>query len=719
MDENKVYIYPKTARRKLSAARKNHQTVYIYGMTGFGKTALVKHYLGKCRAVWIDAETVAVSEFQIAENESSDRHKNTIVVVEHLQFADELVREEVLKLLERKNVWLILISRAVCPGWLLPYRLKKGSFVEISQEDLALSQTEMEEYLMEKGLVLNENERQKICQTARGHGMFLDIVSEQLLLENAAGSHKVEFCEDILKRSQKILWDYAEYEIYSKWDVWLTENIMRLSIVDSFDKELAERITGSSCIEKILEKSTETGNFIFLREGEYYLETPVRRSMLRRMEKKYGKEQQNELYYNAGCCYRQRGQIKQALSMFEKCGNMRQILEILLEVARTQPGSGKLYELRFYYLMMREEDIKKYAELMSGICMLYSLILDVPKSEYWYGQLKQSLKKAKGGEKKVIKSLLSYLDISLPHRGSKNMAALLLSAGRLALNRQIALREFSVTGNAPSNMNGGKDFCEWSRKDRELADGIGKMVSFVLGKHGSGLVDLALAESFFEKGEDDYEVVRKVSKGIMQAENGKIEQCFVGEGILARLHIQKGHIEDAREILLSFRKKCEEEGADWLLPNIDNFLCRMDLYNGNTWEYIEWMETLQKVYEAAEDYHFVRLLSAEAGAVLELYEKADLKRKDEAFFQRVLEETRKMAGFYPRYLKGQGNEEIFTENALQILRYQAQGFSNEQISEKLKLSISTVKYHCRENYRKLGVKGRAAAVAEAQRRKMI
>ena len=405
--------------------------------------------------------------------------------------------------------------------------------------------------------------------------------------------------------------------------------------------------------------------------------------------------------------------------MFEKCGNMRQILEILLEVARTQPGSGKLYELRFYYLMMREEDIKKYAELMSGICMLYSLILDVPKSEYWYGQLKQSLKKAKGGEKKVIKSLLSYLDISLPHRGSKNMAALLLSAGRLALNRQIALREFSVTGNAPSNMNGGKDFCEWSRKDRELADGIGKMVSFVLGKHGSGLVDLALAESFFEKGEDDYEVVRKVSKGIMQAENGKIEQCFVGEGILARLHIQKGHIEDAREILLSFRKKCEEEGADWLLPNIDNFLCRMDLYNGNTWEYIEWMETLQKVYEAAEDYHFVRLLSAEAGAVLELYEKADLKRKDEAFFQRVLEETRKMAGFYPRYLKGQGNEEIFTENALQILRYQAQGFSNEQISEKLKLSISTVKYHCRENYRKLGVKGRAAAVAEAQRRKMI
>ena len=59
----------------------------------------------------------------------------------------------------------------------------------------------------------------------------------------------------------------------------------------------------------------------------------------------------------------------------------------------------------------------------------------------------------------------------------------------------------------------GKDFCEWSRKDRELAGSIGKIVTLVLGKYGKGLVNLALAESFFEKGGDDYEVASLAGKG--------------------------------------------------------------------------------------------------------------------------------------------------------------------------------------------------------------
>lgn len=52
-------------------------------------------------------------------------------------------------------------------------------------------------------------------------------------------------------------------------------------------------------------------------------------------------------------------------------------------------------------------------------------------------------------------------------------------------------------------------------------------------KYGKGLVNLALAESFFEKGGDNYEVAMLANKGRMQAEaGGKIEQCFVGEACL-------------------------------------------------------------------------------------------------------------------------------------------------------------------------------------------
>ena len=108
-------------------------------------------------------------------------------------------------------------------------------------------------------------------------------------------------------------------------------------------------------------------------------------------------------------------------------------------------------------------------------------------------------------------------------------------------------------------MNGGKDFCQWSKKDKELASSIGKLVEFVLGKYGKGLVSIALAESFLEKGLDNYEVVSLAEKGRMQAEaGGKTEQVFVAVSILVWLSFIHGNGEDAREILESFQIQAAE-----------------------------------------------------------------------------------------------------------------------------------------------------------------
>ena len=132
-----------------------------------------------------------------------------------------------------------------------------------------------------------------------------------------------------------------------------------------------------------------------------------------------------------------------------------------------------------------------------------------------------------------------------------------------------------------------------------------------------------------------------------------------------------------------------------------------------------WKATLQTLYEAAEDYHFVRILTKEAGAALELFEQAKLTIKKKSFYDQVMKEMKSMAKYYPDYLKENSYGETFSENALQILMLQEQGLSNEQIAGKLEISVSTVKYHCRENYQKLGVKSRVAAVTEAQKRKLI
>lgn len=74
--------------------------------------------------------------------------------------------------------------------------------------------------------------------------------------------------------------------------------------------------------------------------------------------------------------------------------------------------------------------------------------------------------------------------------------------------------EISVTGNMPSVLNGEKDFCNWVKADRNLAIEPGQKFEFVLGKSGKGLLSIAMAECYLEKGEDIFKTfpMRKKEK---------------------------------------------------------------------------------------------------------------------------------------------------------------------------------------------------------------
>ncbi|MCX4274043.1 MAG: helix-turn-helix transcriptional regulator, partial [Acetatifactor sp.] len=56
----------------------------------------------------------------------------------------------------------------------------------------------------------------------------------------------------------------------------------------------------------------------------------------------------------------------------------------------------------------------------------------------------------------------------------------------------------------------------------------------------------------------------------------------------------------------------------------------------------------------------------------------------------------------------------FCEAALSVLRLQAEGKSVGKIAQELSMKEATVKYHAKENYRKLGVSGKADAVLAAR-----
>lgn len=789
--EEELYIRPKTANKKMKSAQMLFQTVYLYGISGCGKTAFIHDYMGKRQYHYYSAEQLSEEELDFPYSE-----KQTIVVIDDLhQLRTDELREALIRkmelLISRQDIWLILSGRSRLPSWLLPVYYRK-IFTIIEEDDFLLSETEILQYLNLWGLTLTEEDFKKAAGLTGGIGITVRLLAMEL-------SQGRPFDTNYMERMRNDFWDYLDCHVYDQWDVEIQEFFMQVCIVEEFDKHLAEMITGRSDVERMIAIGEQLGNFFTFREAAggkriYEIRLGMRRSMRRRLLRNYQQERWKRLYYNAGLYYELEGDIPNALKMYEACHDTERIAGLLITNARKNPASGHYYELREYYLALPEEKIRESVELMAGMSMLQSMLLNIEESERWYEELKQLEERLSGSAKKAAKGQLVYLDIALPHRGNSSLIEILKNAGTLLMNRNISLPEFSVTSNMPSQMNGGKDFCEWSRRDKELANSIGKIIEFTLGKYGKGLVNLALAESFLEKGEDSYEIANLTNKGMMQAQaGGKIEQCFVAYGILAWLHILNDHAEDAKELLLNFEKKAEQEGSTKLLSNLTALQLRIGLYQGKTAEAVEWIESapneeiefstmerfqyltkvrvyllmgkyekainllqriqyyaelmhrtyiameadlllaitqyrmgnakweenLQKTLTQAESYHFVRLISREGAAVHKMLKETDWKGKDDKYYQAVLTETEKIALAYRGYLKQVTEEAAFSENAIKILKLQAEGLSTAEIAGELGLKIENVKYHNKQNFKKLGVNSKTAAVTEARKRKLI
>lgn len=771
------YVFPKRAQKKFKLAQELRQNVYLYGITGVGKTALVKNMLGRKSYYYYSAKETHAKQIIIPKDD-----KRHIIVVDDLhQIMDSGQREEyaeILRLLMNNgNIWLILISRCAIPQWLMSFHLDNILFI-IAEEDLLLERSEQEEYFARWNINLPPEQAKLIMETGGGNPLLMRFVA-------LAGGDVPQALND--------MWEYFLH-IYNQWDGEIQEFLMEISVVERFDIKTAQMITGRGNVQPLIKRMLETGNFLKEKDGMYEYNSVLKNSISRILERKVDMEQMAHIYYNTGHMYEMNGDILSALKMYEAGGDKNSILRLLIANARQNPAVGHYFELRRYYLMLPEDAICTSPVLMAGMSMLQSILMNQEESERWYGLLKKFAAENEGRAKKEAKNRLLYLDIGLPHRGTVQTLDFLRSAGVLLKEGKAILPEFSVTSNLPSLMNGGKDFCEWSKRDKELALSVGKLVEFVLGKYGKGLVSIALAESYFEKGMDSGKIVSLAEKGRMQAEaGGKMEQVFVAIGILAWLSVLNGYAEDAWDMLASFSERAQKEVPN-ILCNLKAFMCRVAFYQGRIPQVLKWMESapdenkefcslerfryltkirgyiqfgrydkaygllqkmlyyageqkryyisiesmlllavvkyrmkddgwkklLQECIEQAEEYHFVRVFSREGGVILKLLKEGDFTWKDEGYRRQVFKECRKMEKQYPAYLKEKVKGDIvLSENALNILRLQAEGYRVEEIAKKLHITGNTVKYHSKETYRKLGVSGKASAVNEAKNRGMI
>ena len=386
MDQN--YIAPASALKKLKKARNLSQTVYLYGATGYGKTELVRQYLSGRRYTYLSCEELPWEDGALPRLEPG-RQKCRVVVIDDLhRLKSGELRREIIALEERADIWLILISRSPVPTWLMPQHIK-SVFVVISEKDLRMGRSEIAAYLESRGIAYTEEDMRLLEVTAEGNAYILHHVALRMKEGLSPGS---ELHAEI--------WDafaaYLENVVLVRWDSDLLEFLMQVSVVDEFTAGLAEMISGNLHVTALLEQAAEAGNFIFQEDGTYRLRPVLIDALRNRTLKVYGTERVKDLKYNAALYYEMHDEVVPALRLFEECGKTERIKNLLIRNARMNVGIGHYYELRHYYFNLDEQEIADSPVLMAGMSMLYSLLMDGEKSEYWYEKLKAYTANARG-----------------------------------------------------------------------------------------------------------------------------------------------------------------------------------------------------------------------------------------------------------------------------------------------------------------------------------
>ncbi len=572
------YICAESAWQKVKRSEKENAVLYVYGASGFGKTELIRQYYRNKKIVYYSCmEGLWNTDELLSMRENSDSQSPCAVVIDDLHMLwDEEKRAEIVSLTARNDVQVILISRSPIPRWLMDAHIS-NPFMIVQEDDLRLTIDAVSKFYADCGYETEESFIKKVVLQTEG--------SPYLIRHIAACLMNGESPEKVLSGSVRE--KYVE-SLRTKVLAWLPADVLsfllKISIVDSFDIGLAKNVTGDANVEAVIGRCWESGNYMTKSDGIFKIRYPILMALRCHRKATYSPVESNALYNRAALYFETIGEEGKAFEFYAKSENIVQIREMLIRNSRSCPESGYYFEMRKYYLMLKEKDIEQENCLMASMSMLYSMMLNVEKSEYWYQKLKQRYGYAEAEEKRELTARISYLDIGLPHRGSMDVLKLIKSGYSIMREKSIPFPKLSVTSNLPSVMNGGKDFCNWSKKDREIARTAGTILSAFLGSHGKGIVNLALAESLHEKGSNSSEVLQLLTRAELEihSEAGNYTMLFVVNAIKSREFFIHYSLEEAKGVLEKFRlNTMQTPKADKLLANIDAMLCRYSMCEGD------------------------------------------------------------------------------------------------------------------------------------------
>jgi len=510
------------------------------------------------------------------------------VLVDDLQYLVEAEHREQLCDLIRSmtNLHFVLLGRGHIPGWLMPFQLA-GILLTIDTLTLNFDLMTSQRMLDSRGITVSPGEMSAIQRDIKGYPIAMDILC-RLMKDGVA------YNEDIFNAVKHELFFYYDDAVFRRFEKPIRRLLVNIAPFESFRLELAKMVSGDSRAGELLGIIQRDTTMLVLDGLNTYRFWPIFRTFLMwELDQTTTDAEQRIIYSRAALYYELNDEPDKALDCYSLAGEQSKMSELLVKNAEQHPGIAHYREMEKYYFALPKEEILRSASLMCGMSMLSAMCFDYEASEQWYMELQSYASRLNktDSEYKSVSGKLAYLDIALPQRGSKSLINVIGSVFKVMTDKQLNVPSFSVTSTLPSIMNGGKDFCEWSKKDDLLYATMRKPVESVLGRDGVGLADCAICESKFEKGEDvSKRLLTLMSRlGEIQAK-GTPDIEFAVVGLLARVQISQGKAPAALESIESLRTKFLNAGNTRFLPNIDAMICRIQLRLGDMESVRTWLE---------------------------------------------------------------------------------------------------------------------------------
>lgn len=538
---------------------------------GFGKTTIAKALLSKNR----------ICELNVHDSEFLPKDilkECDVVLVDDLQYLLEAERQKALYelIISRTDLHFVLLGRGHVPGWLMPFQFA-GSLTTIEASMLFFDRATSQYMLESRGIKVTHSQMNEIYRTITGYPVAMDIICGKL-------KDGREYNIDIINKCRIDLFFYFEEAVFLRFESPLRMLLVSLAPFDSFNIELAKIISGDPRAGELLgivQRDTTMLNFDG--KSNYCFWPFFKEFLIWEMHQKLTDKEQLMLYSRAALYYELQGELEKALEYYSLAGEENKVSSLLIKNADKHPGGGFYREMQNYYYSLSREEILKSSSLISGMSMLTALCLDYEASEDWYRELQNYAAKLKKSdiEYKDLQGKLAYLDIGLPQRNSKGLVKVIGNIFNIMIEKQFKIPPLSVTSTLPSIMNGGKDFCEWSKKDDFLYITMRKAVETILGRDGVGLTDCGICESKFEKGEDVTKQLLTLMSRLNEIQiNGTPDIEFAVIGLLAKVQISQGKARIAQESLESLKEKFLDIGQERFIPNIEAMICRIQLRLG-------------------------------------------------------------------------------------------------------------------------------------------